>query len=74
MLKIFVTETRQRFAQIAVHILGDYAKLVPDSKWVQFHGYMTGLYSEGFRGKITRGISEVQRIVIANRVLEMPRG
>jgi hypothetical protein len=74
MMKLYVTETRQRFAQAAVQILGDYAQLTKDSKWAQYQGYLIGLYSEGYRGKIVAGTSEVQRIVIANRGLDMPRG
>ena len=72
MLKMYVTETRQRFADAAIQILKDYSQLTKDSKWAQFHGYMIGLYSEGFRGKIVGGTSEVQRIVISNRGLKMP--
>jgi len=73
MLKMYVTETRQRFAEAAIQILKDYSQLTGDSKWAQFHGYMIGLYSEGFRGKIVGGTSEVQRIVISSRGLKMPR-
>jgi alkylation response protein AidB-like acyl-CoA dehydrogenase len=73
MLKMYVTETRQRFADAAIQILKDYSQLTKDSKWAQFHGHMIGLYSEGFRGKIVGGTSEVQRIVISNRGLKMPR-
>jgi alkylation response protein AidB-like acyl-CoA dehydrogenase len=74
MLKLYVTEARQRFAEAAIEIIKDYSQLTEDSRLAQFHGYLIGLYSEGFRGKIVAGTSEVQRIVISNRGLKMPRG
>ena len=73
MLKLYVTEARQRFAESAIQIMKDYCQLTSDSKKAQFYGHLIHLYSEGFRGKIVAGTSEVQRIVISNRGLKMPR-
>jgi alkylation response protein AidB-like acyl-CoA dehydrogenase len=73
MLKLYVTEARQRFAESAIQIMKDYCQLTGDSDRAQFYGHLIHLYSEGFRGKIVAGTSEVQRIVISNRGLKMPR-
>ena len=74
MLKLYGTEVRQRFAEVAIHIIKDYSQLTKKSPNAQFRGDAIRLYAEGFRGKIVGGTSEVQRIVISNRGLKMPRG
>lgn len=74
MLKMYGTEVRQRFAEVAIQIIKDYSQLVKQSKGAQFRGDVIRLYVEGFRGKIVGGTSEVQRIVISSRGLKMPRG
>jgi len=74
MLKLYITELNQRLADIGTEIVGDYAQLTQESKWAQMRGRMAGIYCEGFRGTIVGGTSEIQRIVIANRGLNLPRG
>jgi 3-oxocholest-4-en-26-oyl-CoA dehydrogenase alpha subunit len=73
MLKLYITELTQRMAKLGAEIMGEYAQLTQDSKWTQLHGRMAGAYCEGFRGTIVGGTSEIQRIVIANRGLNLPR-
>ncbi|MFC1896587.1 acyl-CoA dehydrogenase family protein [Thermodesulfobacteriota bacterium] len=74
MLKLYLTELTQRTAKLGLEIMKDYAQLTRDSKWAQFHGRVARVHCDGFRGTIVGGTSEIQRIVIANRGLNMPRG
>ncbi len=74
MLKLYITELTQRMAKLGTEIMREYAQLTQDSKWAQLQGRIAGTYCEGFRGTIVGGTSEIQRIVIANRGLNLPRG
>ena len=67
-LKIYWSEMNQRLVQSAMEILGDQAQLqdFDDGSWV--HGY---LRSRG--NTIEAGTSEIQRNIIAQRVLGLPR-
>jgi alkylation response protein AidB-like acyl-CoA dehydrogenase len=66
--KLYWSELNQRNAQIAMEVLGPYAQLtdVEDGRWV--YNY---LRSRG--NTIEAGTSEVQRNIIAQRVLGLPR-
>ncbi len=67
-LKIYWSEMNQRFVQIAMEILGDQAQL---------HGFEEGGWTHRYlrsRGNtIEAGTSEIQRNIIAQRVLGLPR-
>ncbi len=67
-LKIYWSEMNQRFVQSTMEILGDQAQLqdFDDGSWV--HAY---LRSRG--NTIEAGTSEIQRNIIAERVLGLPR-
>jgi len=67
-LKLYWSEMNQRYVQRAMEILGDHAQLqdFDDGFWV--HSY---LRSRG--NTIEAGTSEVQRNIIAERVLRLPR-
>ena len=66
--KLYWSELNQRMAQIAMEVLGPYAQLTDydDGRWV--YNY---LRSRG--NTIEAGTSEVQRNIIAQRVLGLPR-
>ena len=66
--KLYWSELNQRNAQIALEVLGPYAQLTgfDDGRWV--YNY---LRSRG--NTIEAGTSEVQRNIIAQRVLGLPR-
>ena len=74
MLKLYVSELTQRMARVGLEIMRDYAQLPNDSKWAQLQGRISRIYCEGFRSTIVGGTSEIQRVVIANRGLDLPRG
>jgi alkylation response protein AidB-like acyl-CoA dehydrogenase len=66
--KLYWSELNQRAAQIAMEVLGPYAQLthLDDGRWV--YNY---LRSRG--NTIEAGTSEIQRNIIAQRVLGLPR-
>ena len=74
MLKVYVTELRQRLAKAGLQVLGLYGHLRPSSKLVQLHGNIAQMYFDGFRDTIGGGTSEIQRNIIATRGLQLPRG
>jgi alkylation response protein AidB-like acyl-CoA dehydrogenase len=72
--KIFWSEMDVRMHETALQLLGDQALLVPgapdavdDARWLD--GYLFSL-----SGPIYAGTNEIQRNVIADRVLNLPRG
>jgi alkylation response protein AidB-like acyl-CoA dehydrogenase len=67
-LKIYWSEMNQRFVQGAMEILGDHAQLQDFDQGLWIHSY---LRSRG--NTIEAGTSEIQRNIIAQRVLGLPR-
>jgi alkylation response protein AidB-like acyl-CoA dehydrogenase len=67
-LKIFWSEMYQRFVQAAMEILGDEAQLHDFEEGFWAHAY---LRSRG--NTIEAGTSEIQRNIVAQRVLGLPR-
>jgi alkylation response protein AidB-like acyl-CoA dehydrogenase len=72
--KIFWSEMDVRMHETALQLLGDQALLGPgapdavdDARWLD--GYLFSL-----SGPIYAGTNEIQRNVIADRVLNLPRG
>ena len=72
--KLFWSEMYQRMLETALAIEGPYAQLVKGSPRVPDDGQWPHLmlYSRG--RTIAAGSSEIQRNIIAERVLELPRG
>ena len=74
MSKVFGSESLQRAANAALEILGMYGGLGRDEKWAPLKGRVQEHWMIAFSHKIAAGTSEVQRNIIANRGLGLPRG
>jgi alkylation response protein AidB-like acyl-CoA dehydrogenase len=72
--KVFATEIAQRFANCAVNLLGPGGGLAPSSPWAPVDGRVNFLYELTAHWTISAGTSEIQRNVIAQRGLGLPRG
>jgi alkylation response protein AidB-like acyl-CoA dehydrogenase len=72
--KLFWSEMYQRMLETAVEMQGPYANLMKGSPYAQADGrfQFLHLYSRG--RTIAAGSSEIQRNIIAERVLKMPKG
>ena len=72
--KVYGTETVNRLYGLGVKIMGLYGQLDPDSKWAPLKGRIENAWLRSFGGMVAAGTSEIQRNVIAQRGLELPRG
>jgi alkylation response protein AidB-like acyl-CoA dehydrogenase len=72
-LKVFGSELFQRIAQTGMQMLGLYGQLEPDSKWAPLAGAIERLYLVSVSRTIAAGTSEIQRNIIAERGLGLPR-
>ena len=70
-LKLFSTELNQRIARTAVHILGPYGQLTGDTAPHRGRWAATFLRSQAYT--VEGGTSEIQRNIIAQRGLGLPR-
>jgi len=73
MEKLFVTEYAQRLAEAALEILGQFGQLTAGSKEVRLRGKAEQLYRKAVVETIYGGSSEIQRNIIAQRGLSLPR-
>jgi alkylation response protein AidB-like acyl-CoA dehydrogenase len=73
-VKLFWSEMDQRQKGAAMEMLGPYAQLISGSKWAVDHGRWPRAFLWSRAGTIYAGSSEIQRNIIAERVLGMPRG
>ena len=73
MEKMFVTEYAQRLADTALEILGQFGQLTEGSKEVRLRGKAELLYRKAVVETIYGGSSEIQRNIIAQRGLGLPR-
>lgn len=73
MAKVFITEVLQRVCQLGMEMLGLYSPLKQDSKYARLMGSVEYLYQQALRETILAGTSEIQRNVIADRGLGLPR-
>jgi len=74
MAKLFATELAQRLANNAMEILGLHGQLKRDSRWAPLAGIIASLCLSSPSQTIQGGTSEIQRNVIAERGLRLPRG
>lgn len=72
--KLLGTEMLQRFANLAIQVLGMYGTLEPDSKAAPLMGRIAETYAGSISATIYMGTSEMQRNIIARRGLGLPRG
>ena len=71
--KVFGTEVSQRIAKTCMDVLGMYGQLRPDSRWTRLRGRCQQAFLFGISLTIAGGTSEVQRNIIAQRGLGLPR-
>ena len=71
--KTFGTELHQRLANTGMQLLGLYGALDEDSKWAQLKGKIQYLYLWTVGETIYAGSNEIQRSIIAQRGLGLPR-
>ncbi|MFA4911314.1 MAG: acyl-CoA dehydrogenase family protein [Desulfobacteria bacterium] len=73
MEKTFATECAQRIVNVGMDILGLYGQLKEGSKWSQLKGKVEKFYRTSIVETIYAGTSEIQRNIIAQRGLKLPR-
>lgn len=73
MSKVFGSETFQKVAAAGLKILGLYAPLTSDDDHSALSGYVQECWRYSFMNTIAAGTSEIQRNIIANRGLKLPR-
>lgn len=74
MSKVYGSENYQRVAAAGLKILGLYGQLTGDDEWAPLQGQVQKAWQYGLSATIAAGTSEIQRNIIANRGLELPRG
>jgi 3-oxocholest-4-en-26-oyl-CoA dehydrogenase alpha subunit len=74
MAKMYGSELNRRFGAEAVNILGLAGQLEPGSRWAPLQGRLERSFLAGFSYTIAGGTSEIQRNIIAQRGLGLPRG
>ena len=74
MVKLMMAETNQRLVNFGMQILGLFSQLEEGSQWVPLQGMIEWHYLHCFAGTIGAGTSEINRNVIAQRGLGLPRG
>ncbi len=71
--KLVSTELSRDLAFTAMEILGPYGELSPDSKWAPLRGRVSLGYLDCISAIVGAGTNEIQRNIIAQRGLGMPR-
>jgi alkylation response protein AidB-like acyl-CoA dehydrogenase len=71
--KVFTSEMIQRIAQVGMQMLGLYGQLELHARWAPLKGEIERLYLMSVSGTIAGGTSEIQRNIIAERGLGLPR-
>jgi len=72
--KLFWSELNQRLEELAVEILGPTAMLKRGSKYAEDDGFWLYQFLRSRGNTIEAGTSEIQKNIIAERVLGLPRG
>ncbi|PON14043.1 acyl-CoA dehydrogenase [Candidatus Entotheonella serta] len=71
--KVFTSEMIQRIAQVGMQMMGLYGQLEFNTKWAPLKGKIERLYLTSVSGTIAGGTSEIQRNIIDERGLGLPR-
>ena len=71
--KLYSMELNQRIANTGLRLLGMYGQLARGSKWAPLKGRLEFQYLRSVANTIEGGTSEVQRNIIAQRGLGLPR-
>jgi len=72
-LKVVSTEMARDMAEIAMQIVGPYGQLTEQSEWTPIRGLISRGYLDAISATIGAGTSEIQRNIIAQRGLGLPR-
>ena len=72
--KLYCSELGQRIANTAIRLAGPYGQLGPDSPYAPLLGRIERMYRIQVGATLAGGTSEIQRNIIAQRGLELPRG
>jgi alkylation response protein AidB-like acyl-CoA dehydrogenase len=73
MSKMYGFELHQRVSEFGMELLGQYSQLAEGSERVPMHGRIPSCYLRSFGHSMEQGTSEVDRDVIAQRGLGLPR-
>ena len=73
MSKMYGTELTQRVARTGMEILGMAGQVSQGSKWAPLEGHIQQLYLSSVSSTIAAGTSEIQRNIVAQRGLGLPR-
>jgi alkylation response protein AidB-like acyl-CoA dehydrogenase len=73
MSKVFVTELNTHFATTGLEIMGLAGQLAPDDPAAPLHGRLQWLYTIAPMQRFGGGTNEIQRMIIAQRGLGLPR-
>ena len=72
-LKVVSTELAQEIADVAMDILGPYGHLTEKTQWTPIRGLVSRGFLDAISATIGAGTSEIQRNIIAQRGLGLPR-
>ena len=73
MAKMDGSELNRRFGTEAVTLLGLAGQIEPGSRWAPLQGRIERTFLAGYSYTIAGGTSEIQRNIIAQRGLGLPR-
>ncbi|MFC1942790.1 acyl-CoA dehydrogenase family protein [Chloroflexota bacterium] len=71
--KLYSFELNQRVTEFGMQLLGHYSQLAEGSPWVPIYGRVPSCYLRSYGHSLEQGTSEIDRDVIAQRGLGMPR-
>ncbi len=71
--KLFSSEVHQRVTETGMQLLGHYSQLTDKSAWVPMYGRVPSTYLRAFGHGLEQGTYEIDRDVIAQRGLGLPR-
>jgi len=72
-LKVVSTELAQEIADVAMDILGPYGHLTEKTEWTPLRALVSRGFLDAISATIGAGTSEIQRNIIAQRGLGLPR-